>query len=159
MDAPLHDDLSPLAGLIGSWSGRGTGSYPTIEDFAYLEELTFGHVGKPFVSMVQRTREPDTGAPMHTETGYLRMPVPDTVELMVAQPIGLVEIGLGSVTVEGPCTRLRVRTTVTTTPSAKDVREVERTVTWDNEELTYELSMSAVGHPMTHHLAARLRRR
>jgi hypothetical protein len=159
MDAPLHEDLRKLAGLVGTWAGAGTGSYPTIEDFAYLEELTFSHVGKPFLAMTQRTRHPDTGAPMHTETGYLRMPTPDAVELVVAQPTGLVEIGTGTVAVEGSRTALGIRTAVTATPSAKEVREVERIVTWDGEELGYELSMAAVGHALTHHLTAKLRRR
>jgi hypothetical protein len=159
MDAQLHEDLSALGGLVGTWSGTGSGGYPTIDDFAYLEELTFSHVGKPFLAMNQRTRHPETGAPMHAETGYLRMPTPDTIELVVAQPTGLVEIGTGRVVLEGSRTMLRVHTVVTATPTAKEVRAVERTITWDGDHLGYELAMAAVGHPMTHHLSADLQRR
>ena len=154
MAPPLHDDLSPLAGLVGTWVGSGSGTYPTIEEFGYLEELTFEHVGKPFLSMVQRTRHPDTSAPMHAETGYVRMPAAGVVELVVAQPSGLVELGTGRV-VDG---HLLVHTSVSTTPTAKEVTAVERELRWSGDELTYEVRMAAVGQPMLHHLAATLHR-
>lgn len=76
---PLHDAITPLAGLIGTWSGTGRGRYPTIEPFEYLETLTIGHVGKPFLAYTQRTQHPTTGVPMHAETGYFRMAGPGRV--------------------------------------------------------------------------------
>jgi hypothetical protein len=154
VDTELHVDLVPLADLVGTWTGRGQGSYPTIDGFDYLEELTFTHVGKPFLTMVQRTRHPDSGAPMHTEVGYLRVPAPGVVELVVAQPTGLAEVGVGTVSERS----LRVRTTVHATPSAKEVSEVERELHWDGDQLRYRLAMAAVGQPLTHHLAAALTR-
>lgn len=39
----LHPDCEPLAGLVGSWRGRESGEYPTIEPFEYLEEVTELH--------------------------------------------------------------------------------------------------------------------
>ena len=74
----LHPNLEPLADLIGSWAGDGHGEYPTINDFDYREEITFADVGKPFLVYTQRTWNA-AGAPMHTETGYLRAPAPGRV--------------------------------------------------------------------------------
>src|ERR1700737_895872 len=82
----LHPDLQALAPLLGTWQGRGSGTYPTIEPFDYLEEVAFSHVGKPFLVYGQKTKSAADGKPLHAETGYLRVPQPGHVELVLAHP-------------------------------------------------------------------------
>src|SRR5699024_8755400 len=90
-DMSMHANLQPVAALVGTWRGPGNGHYPTITDFSYTEELTFTDVGKPFLAYLQRTWSPD-GTPMHTESGFLRVPGPETVEMTLAQPTGQTEL-------------------------------------------------------------------
>ena len=107
--------------MLGTWRGTGEGHYPTITDFAYAEELVFSHVGKPFVMMWQKSRNTDTGEPLHAETGYFR-PQPDaTVELVLAQPSGILEVDIGRVTsAGGDGVEISLESqTVVTAPSAR----------------------------------------
>ena len=152
---PLHPDIAHLAWLLGAWAGSGEGHYPTIESFAYNEQVEFGHVGKPFISYVQRTKHAETGMPLHAEAGYFRPVGTDAIELVLVQPSGIVEMHEGAVA--GMSIDLTA-TSVQTTATAKDVTEVRRTLTVTDDVLTYDVHMAAVGLQLQHHLAATLHR-
>ena len=154
MEPELHPDVAVLAPLLGTWEGSGNGEYPTIDDFAYLESITFGHVGKPFVAYTQRTRSPE-GKPLHAETGYYRFG-DNGVELVIAQPTGVVEVH------EGRIEDNRIvfhQVGLASAPTAVEVEEVRRTLEVDGDLLSYTLDMAAVGQPLTFHLVAQLQRR
>lgn len=157
----LHPACSSIAFLLGTWQGSGTGDYPTIKAFAYTEEVTFGHVGKPFLAYSQRTKDATTGAPLHAEAGYLRAVGADAVEFVVVQPSGIVEMHSGTV---GPNADDMLALDlgldrVQTTASALSVTNVVRSV-WlaDEDTLRYDIAMAAVGIELTHHLSGTLRR-
>jgi hypothetical protein len=144
-----------LSFLLGTWRGDGHGDYPTIEPFAYVEEIAFVHVGKPWLLYTQRTRHATEDRPLHAETGYWR-PVGDgSVEVVMTYPTGHVEIAAG--TVRGTTVEV-VTGTLAATPTAKRIDQLERRITVDGDELHYVLAMAAVGQPMTPHLEATLRR-
>lgn len=155
----IHPDCRSLAFLIGSWKGSGSGEYPTIEPFRYHEEVSFGHVGKPFLTYTQRTKHAETGQPLHAESGYLRALGGGSIEFVVVQPSGIVELHTGTVD-EGKIS-LRLES-VHTTPAAKQVSDVHRAVAVVGHDqdavLTYDVAMAAVGQPLQHHLSAELRR-
>jgi hypothetical protein len=150
-----HGDLAPLLFLLGTWRGEGVGGYPTMESFRYGEEVTFRHVGKPFLAYTQRTWALDDGRPLHSETGYWR-PRPDGgVEVVLAHPTGIVEIYYG--TVSG--TRIDLATDlVARTSSAKEVSALTRLYGLVDGRLMYAVDMAAVGQPLQSHLSATLDR-
>jgi hypothetical protein len=131
VSSPAHPDLEPLIALLGSWRGEGDGSYPTIEPFRYSEEISFTHVGKPFLAYRQATVNLATGLPAHAEAGYWRPAGEGRVELVMAHPTGVVEIEEGTV--------------------QRDVEVV-------GDTLHYDLAMGAVGQAHQHHLSGTLHR-
>ncbi|MEV6136931.1 peroxynitrite isomerase [Nocardia sp. NPDC051990] len=154
-----HPDIAPLAPLLGTWRGPGHGEYPTIESFDYVEEVEFGHLGRPFLTYRQRTRTADGSRPMHAETGYLRCPRPDHVELILAHPTGITEICEGSLTIADGELRMEFESTsIGRSSTAKMVTALGRSIILTDDTIEYTLRMAAVGEPLTHHLAATLHR-
>lgn len=147
-----HPAIERLSFLLGTWQGEGHGDYPTIDGFDYVETVVFEHFGKPFLAYTQRTRGVD-GAPLHAESGYLR-PIEDgTLELIIAQPTGVVEIHNGS---QNGQSLSFESASIGLSPTAKKIERVGRRIAVADEQMTNELHMSAVGQPYQWHLSATL---
>ncbi len=159
MEPDLHPDLEHLAALVGVWRGHGHGDYPTIDGFEYTEEVTIGHVCKPFLTYTQRTRRsgehPEAGVPLHAEAGYFRPAGPGRIELVLAQPSGVVEIHEGTFA-DGVMTL--APTALATTSTAKEIDAVARKIRVEGDVLSYEVWLTAVGQPHQWHLSAALQR-
>ncbi|OBK49537.1 peroxynitrite isomerase [Mycobacterium sp. 1081908.1] len=159
MPPELHPDLEALAPLLGTWAGRGSGFYPTIQPFEYVEEVVFSHVGKPFLAYGQKTKAVADGRPLHAETGYLRVPRPGAVEMILAHPNGITEIETGTFTVTDGRIEVELSSSaIGLAPSAKEVTALGRSVRIDGDELSYTLRMGGVGQPLQDHLVAVLHR-
>ncbi|GAB4584558.1 FABP family protein [Nocardia sp. IFM 10818] len=154
-----HPDIAHLAPLLGTWRGRGQGEYPTIDSFEYLEEVHFGHVGRPFLTYRQRTRAAADGRPMHSETGYLRAIGGDRIELILAHPTGITEICEGTIVRDDEGMRIELdSTSIGRSSTAKSVTALGRSITLAGDTLSYRLRMAAVEQPLQHHLAATMQR-
>ena len=154
MVAELPAALEPLAFLLGTWRGEGDGVYPGIEPFRYTEELSFEHVGDPFLLVTESSWAPD-GSPLHFERGTLR-PVGDGgVDLTLAHPIGVAEVAEG--TVEGTTVTV-ASTAIVRTATGSPVTEVARRYRREGDLLSYELDMALEGIERTFHVRATLYR-
>ena len=149
----LHPDVAMLAPLLGTWAGTGSGEYPTIASFDYLEEVTFGHVGKPFLAYSQKTRAAEDGRPLHAETA------PGRIEWVLAHPTGITEILQGTLSTDDEFVLDLSSTDIGRTDSAKEVDALRRWFRIDGDTLSYNVRMAAVGVPLRHHLAAVLHRK
>ncbi|MDR0345604.1 MAG: FABP family protein [Nocardiopsaceae bacterium] len=154
-----HPEVAPLAFLLGRWLGAGVGGYPTIESFQFGQEITFGHVGKPFLSYSSRTwlldAEGNPGRPLAMETGFWRPRPEGKLEVLLAHPTGITEIYLGEVN----GTKIELSTEVVArTESAKEVTAGHRLYGLVGADLAYAFDMAAVGQSLQPHLSAQLKR-
>jgi hypothetical protein len=162
----LHGALEHLGFLVGTWHGLGVGGYPTIEQFRYEQELVFSHDGRPFLHYAARSWIVDDDGqrvrPSASEVGWWRPGAePRSVEVMLAQHTGIVEVYLGEVTF----TKVELGTDVVArTSTAKEVAGLKRLYglvggeDGGEKDLAYAIDLAAVGQPLQAHLSARLSR-
>jgi len=160
VDPELHTDLSSLAFLLGEWEGAGRGGYPTIDPFDYDEEVVIEHVGDPFLLYRQASWLTSDRSPLHFERGFIRPGSgPGEVELCLAHPLGLTEIGHGMLDGSSFDISSEEQGAVGRTRSASPVTGLTRSYQVEGDLLTYELFMATEATPMALHLRGTLRRR
>jgi THAP4-like, heme-binding beta-barrel domain len=152
----VHPDVAPLVELLGTWRGEGSGEFPTIDAFRYGEEMTFEHAGLPFLMYSERSWLLDDAlTPVHFERGFLRPGGEGRIELVLAHPIGVVEVAEGAVAAG----RIDVRSVTTTaTTTGAPVRALRRRIEVRGDVLRYEMDMATDGVELSRHLRAELRR-
>ena len=143
-----------LSFLLGTWRGQGEGGYPSVEDFAYSEEMTFTDAGDGVFVYREQAWDPD-GEPIHSETGYLRALDDGTVDLALAYPFGVSEVMEGLL--EG--TKLTLTSTsVGVTTNGEPVTGLTRVIEVGREALEYESLVATPSQAMTRHLRGTLAR-
>ncbi|MBM45913.1 MAG: fatty acid-binding-like protein [Acidimicrobiaceae bacterium] len=159
MPPTLHEACQPLSVIIGEWHGSGAGQYPGIAEFEYQEQIIVSHVGKPFLTYSQKTKNSSDGQPLHSEQGFLRIIDDKNLEMVVAQPTGIVEVHSGFYASNpNSCVMDLHSTHVAVTATAKPVEQVHRLLRIADDTMTYDLSIAAVGKPIQQHLKASLER-
>jgi THAP4-like, heme-binding beta-barrel domain len=151
----LDERLMPLAFLLGTWRGEGSGEYPTIDPFDFEEEMRFEHVGDGFLLYQQASWSPEDGGPIHFERGFLRPGEPGRVELTLAHPIGLTEIAEGAL--DGTGFEL-TSTCVGRTTTGLSTTAVIRRYVVDGDVMRYRTDMATDKTSMALHLEAELYR-
>ncbi len=159
MPPGVHADNVGIAFLLGHWQGTGRGDYPTIDPFAFGQEIAFTHDGRPFLHYFSRTWLLDEDGneirPLALETGFFR-PQPDgALEVVLAHPTGFVEIYYGNV--DGAKIELATDA-VARTASAKTYTAGQRLYGLVEGELLWTFDMAAVDERLQSHIWARLQR-
>lgn len=154
----LHKNLEQISFLLGKWKGNGKGFYPTIKDFEYEEEISFTHVGKPFLIYSQKTWKKDENkTPLHQEFGYFKSPKEGIVEFLNVQPTGITEIYEGIV--KGK-TIILDSSSISRTSSAKSphVLKTQRIFTLNSDTLSYTFDMETEKQKMQNHLVCSMKK-
>ncbi|XP_062572208.1 peroxynitrite isomerase THAP4-like [Saccostrea cucullata] len=157
-DVPLHDAVKPLQWLLGKWKGEGKGIYPTIEDFNYIEDLEFYHVGQPMLQFSFSSVNKATNKPLHREAGFLRIkPGTNQVAFISSHNNGVSEMAEG--TVGSQCITVESHT-LGRMSFGKDpkTKKLKRTINLDGDTLHQILYMETDVTPLTEHLRATYRK-
>ncbi|HPU13290.1 MAG TPA: FABP family protein [Aeromicrobium sp.] len=155
----LHPDLMPVAWLLGAWHGNGHGDYPTIDPFAFEQDVVFAHDGRPFLHYFSRSWVTEENGerirPGAMETGFLRPAGEGKLELVMAHPTGYAEIWHGEI--EGAKMTLSTDV-VARTVTSKEYTAGQRMYGLVEGSLMYAFDMAAVGQPLQSHLWGKLDR-
>jgi hypothetical protein len=159
--ANLNDACLSLLPLIGVWRGEGEVVYPTIEPAHFGQQVVFAHDGRPFVYYESRAWLLDADGkvirPAAREVGWWRPRPDDTIEVLLAQATGIIEIFYGEPRTQ---TSWELATDVTMrTASAKEVTGAKRLYGLvNNGDLAYVEERAMMGQPLQPHTSAYLRR-
>ena len=163
LDTSLHEDLAPLAWLVGSWAGAGLVGYPTIESQRFGQEIVVSHDGRRFLRWESRTwlldEDGNQVRPLATELGFWRPVTPGAdgtnVELLLTHPTGFLEMYAG----HAEPAKVELRTDgVMRSPEAKEYTAAQRLYGYVESNLMWVMDMAAVGQEMQSHVSAELKR-
>lgn len=154
--AKIHEALKPIQWLIGTWETiSAKGHFPTIKDFVYAEVLTFESLGQPLLNYQARSRNTVSGAPMHLESGFLRIkPGSNQVAFMISHNFGLAVLEEGTASENGLDLESK---NISRMSFAKDpsVKALKKTYTLRKDgTLEIRTDMETCTTAMTNHLVA-----
>ncbi|MGA7172686.1 MAG: heme-binding beta-barrel domain-containing protein [Candidatus Dormiibacterota bacterium] len=152
----ITDLVAPFSQWLGDWEGEGVGLWRADPPFRYRESLSIEAVpNRALLRLAQRTSVLDSGDLSHSELGFLRLLPDQAVELVVAVPAGYVELHTGRLQ-EGVL-RL-VPHTLSVSPTARPLRQVQRTLELDHDVLRTGVGIAVGDEPVSAHVEAVLRR-
>lgn len=159
--APIHNNLLALLPLVGVWRGTGTGIVAsTGAEFAYGQQLSFVHDGRPFLAYESRSWLLDADGTVirqaWRESGFWRPGADlDVLEIMLASQTGQVLMYVGV----ADDMRWEIATSLAEHAlSARHVDGERRLYALVGDELTYATELAPGGRPYAAHLNARLTR-
>lgn len=159
--APLNDALLALLPLVGVWRGTGRGVVAsTGAEFAFGQQVTIGHDGRPFLAYESRSWLLDENGDIirqaWRESGFWRAGAgPDDVELIIASNTGQALVLAGTA---GDQQWDLETVSAKHAPTAKDVDGERRLYAVRDDALIYATELAPGGQPFAPHLNARLDR-
>jgi hypothetical protein len=157
----LHEDLYPVAWMVGKWGGKGMGEWPGAEKFEFVQEVTFRHDGRPFLEYTSKSwiidPEGNHIRPGASEMGYWRIKPNKVIELLLAHNTGISEGWLGKISDDRPAIQLALDHAYIA-PTAKGVENGARLYGLVEGQLFTSYDMAAMGEELQAHIWSSLER-
>lgn len=143
--------------FIGRWQSTSAQIVDSAKPIEYKEQLQFSFTGQPLLTYRARSWNPSTKAPMHFESGFLRIkPTTNELSLVTAHNFGVTIVEEG--TVNGGNEIVLKSTKLGRMSFAKppEVLQINRTYTFDEQtsELKLATDMATSTNPLRRHLNA-----
>ncbi|CAN2173461.1 Uncharacterised protein family UPF0678 [Candidatus Nanopelagicaceae bacterium] len=157
----LHEDLYPVAWMVGKWGGKGMGEWPGADKFEFVQEVTFRHDGRPFLEYTSKSWIIDSEGnhirPGASEMGYWRIKPNKVIELLLAHSTGISEGWLGKISDDRPAIQLALDHAYVA-PTAKGVTDGARLYGLVEGQLFTSYDMAAPGKELQAHIWSSLER-
>lgn len=157
----LHEDLYPVAWMVGKWGGKGMGEWPGAEKFEFVQEVTFRHDGRPFLEYTSKSwiidAEGNHIRPGAAESGYWRIKPNRVIELVLAHSTGISEGWLGKISDDRPSIQLALDHAYIA-PTAKGVTDGARLYGLVEGQLFTSYDMAAMEKELQAHIWSSLER-
>ena len=155
----LHEDLYPLAWLVGTWRGKGRGEYPGITPFQFAHEVTFNHDGRDFLNYYSRSwildEKDEIVSASESEVGFWRTKPNNVLEVVLSHIRGISEGWVG--VHDGPKIQLAMDQGYSS-PSSKIVTAGSRLYGLVEGELFFAYDMAAEGQTIQAHIWSTMER-
>ncbi len=155
----LHEDLYPLAWLVGTWRGKGRGEYPGITPFQFAHEVTFNHDGRDFLNYYSRSwildEKDEIASASESEVGFWRTKPNNVLEVVLSHSRGISEGWVG--VHDGPKIQLAMDQGYSS-PSSKIVTAGSRLYGLVEGELFFAYDMAAEGQTIQAHIWSTMER-
>ncbi len=155
----LHEDLYPLAWLVGTWRGKGRGEYAGITPFQFAHEVTFNHDGRDFLNYYSRSwildEKDEIVSASESEVGFWRTKPNNVLEVVLSHSRGISEGWVG--VHDGPKIQLAMDQGYSS-PSSKIVTAGSRLYGLVEGELFFAYDMAAEGQTIQAHIWSTMER-
>lgn len=162
---PLHQLLHTLAWLEGIWVTEepAVGIYPTIKSFSYYDEINITSIGQPLFNYIAQSWHPETGTPMHRETGFLQIiSGSNKIILSLIDNIGLFTVEQGDLMDDMKTIDLNstnILATDAAIPTFPTLTQTRRVFKFDGDTLELIFYMATSKTPeLTEHLRAKYKK-
>lgn len=139
------------------------GMFPNIKPFGYYDQINITSIGQPLFNYIAQSWHPDTGMPMHRETGFLHIiPGTNKIVLNLIDNIGIFTVEQGELNGDNKMIDLK-STNITITdaspPGLPTLTKTQRVYQLDDDklELIFYMATSKTSE-LTEHLRAKYKK-